>query len=476
MRVVTWIACGTWLCTFGAGISIGTFLDHQNLKRERSVDAETRMAVTRVMATGLATVIENPDSDVRTQLDRYRTEDPRIVSVEVYRPFHGSLQRLANSNEPGLALRDTPPNSQEKFAETWSDGTVRTQTPIFSATEQQPSILRATWAAAAPTSLLWLWLPISTLLAAGAAFLAHLSVGRKIQELVDDRAVDSLDTLLDQSRSMAAELRRLEESLDERVLVRTRELELENKYKDEQVANTVHELRTPLTTVMASVDMLRQGYATTKEDRDMFLDQARVGSQHLMFLINDILDAAAHDAGKLRIQMQNYFVHDLLEDAHKLMNPVAVFRDMVLKCDVPSQVRAIYIDPGRTLQVIFNLVGNALKYAPDRSKVILRAIYEDEDVIIEVEDEGIGVPLESQNVLFQKFRRLHSPESSSATGTGIGLYLSKVLIEEMLGTIGHRERKEGTGSIFWFRFKPHPKLAAVPEAALEPNRQPSDPD
>ncbi len=107
-------------------------------------------------------------------------------------------------------------------------------------------------------------------------------------------------------------------------------------------------------------------------------------------------------------------------------------------------------DQGRILQVIFNLMSNALKYSPDEGVVVLRCITTREGAVFEVEDEGIGVPTAGRDNLFTRFGRIESPEGPGTRGTGIGLYVSRMLVELMNGSIGFRERNNDSGSVFWF--------------------------
>jgi signal transduction histidine kinase len=234
------------------------------------------------------------------------------------------------------------------------------------------------------------------------------------------------------------------------VVERTRELEERIRGKDELLTNTVHELRNPLSTVLASLDMLQDGHAVTSEDQESFLTQASTAARHLTFLLNDLLDSAAFDAGKLSLRMRRCDLREITTDAERLMNPLARARGVKLVIEHPMEDLAVIGDQGRILQVIFNLVSNALKYSPDRGVVVVRAITTDAGAVFEVEDEGAGVPTAARDSLFTRFGRIESPETLGTRGTGIGLYVSQMLVELMNGSIGFRERNNDSGSIFWF--------------------------
>jgi signal transduction histidine kinase len=214
------------------------------------------------------------------------------------------------------------------------------------------------------------------------------------------------------------------------------------------LANTVHELRTPLTTVIASLDMLYEGYATTPEERREVTEQGAAACRHLMMLINDLLDTTAYESGKLHVDLQECSVEDLVRDAQHLLRPLAIARGVDLQIVVSEADLHITTDRSRILQVLFNLVGNALKFAPSGGCVLLQALVTPIGVAFEVVDDGPGVPPGARVRLFTKYGRLH--DSQSPSGTGIGLYLSKILVEQMNGSIGYMQRDPGPGSIFWF--------------------------
>jgi signal transduction histidine kinase len=252
-----------------------------------------------------------------------------------------------------------------------------------------------------------------------------------------------------------------ERDLDQRVTVRTREIADHSRAKDEQLANTVHELRTPLTTILASLSILDDGLAETADERQQFLHNAITATRHLTFLCNDILDTTAFESGKLRMDLGRADVREVLTEAEGLMRPMAIAHDLALTVQLPSDLLAVTADRARTLQVLFNLLGNAMKYSRPRGHVVLRAGYDRDGVLFEVLDDGIGVPAASRDKLFTKFGRAHGRDSSVA-GTGIGLYLCRVLVEAMGGRIGYHEKPGGPGSVFWFTLPLHHSVNTPP--------------
>jgi signal transduction histidine kinase len=312
-------------------------------------------------------------------------------------------------------------------------------------------------APAAVATPLGLWPLILAMTLAGAfAALARRRFAAPIAAITESidatrtaAPVGSFQHLATAVADLAAQSKRLEHELDDRVRVRTRELEAHCRLKDEMAANTVHELRTPLTTILASLGIVVDNIAETEDERRMFLGNALVAARHLMFLCNDILDTAAFEAGKLRMEIGECDIGSVLEETASLMGPIALSRSINLRVEPCAEPLLARGDRNRVLQVIFNLVSNAVKYSRTDGSVLVRAQRAGNSVAIEVEDDGIGVPVASRGKLFTKFSRVHA-ESSSVSGTGIGLYLCRVLVEHMEGSIGFDERGDGPGSVFWF--------------------------
>ena len=113
------------------------------------------------------------------------------------------------------------------------------------------------------------------------------------------------------------------------------------RWREEQLANTAHELRTPLTAVTTAIELLRDGYATTPEDQSMFLDQASTASRHMAFLINDVVDLAAIEGGRISLQIRAQRVSNLLDDVHKVMSLPAQMREVALVVDDSDDVLVV---------------------------------------------------------------------------------------------------------------------------------------
>jgi len=227
------------------------------------------------------------------------------------------------------------------------------------------------------------------------------------------------------------------------------EAERANRAKSEFLSRMSHELRTPLNAVLGFGQLLE----TDTSDPLSPAQRARVqellrGGRHLLSLINEVLDLARIEAGTLHLQLGPVALHDLVGDSVRLVAPMASERAITLHVQPPGNdapwVRA---DPTRLKQVLLNLLSNAIKYNRHGGEVRLSWREEGDAVVISVSDSGPGLSDVQQERLFQAFERLEA-EGSEVEGAGIGLALSKWLVDMMRGSIGVRSAP-GAGSTFW---------------------------
>jgi two-component system, sensor histidine kinase ChiS len=238
------------------------------------------------------------------------------------------------------------------------------------------------------------------------------------------------------------------------------ELQAALRRRDEQLAHTVHELRTPLASVVTALEMLREGYASTPDEIDEFLDQASLSARHMGFLVNDVLDEAALAAGQLRLHRQALQVHDLLSAAREVLCLQARSRGIDLRFAPADHNLAVYTDERRFLQIMFNLVGNALKFTAAGETVNVHAESHDEHVRFVVADHGAGVPQEARDKLFLPFGSAPMKSGQAVPGTGLGLHVCRLLVEQLGGLIGY-EPGATRGSVFWFE-QPSASNEALP--------------
>jgi CheY-like chemotaxis protein len=217
--------------------------------------------------------------------------------------------------------------------------------------------------------------------------------------------------------------------------------------KSEFLASMSHELRTPLNAVLGFSDVLREqldGQVTERQTR--YLANIRAAGEHLLELINDVLDLSKVEAGRLQLRPEPTSVSNLVEPVIANAGQLAVQRAVAFEMpQVPEGT--LLVDVGRMRQVLLNLISNAFKFTPAGGRVTLAITLSGLDLRIEVADTGIGIPADRQSRVFQQFERLHEGRSDAA-GTGLGLAITKKLVELQHGSIGF-DSEEGRGTRFW---------------------------
>jgi two-component system sensor histidine kinase BarA len=264
--------------------------------------------------------------------------------------------------------------------------------------------------------------------------------------------------LQQQVRETTSELRQTLQAVEvqnvELDVARKRALEA-SKVKSEFLANVSHEIRTPINGIVGFADLLHHS-ALDAEQRD-YVNTIKESCANLLAIVNDILDFSKIEAGKLVIDNVAFDLRDSVEEVLSLLAPAAYGKSLELSqliyADVPVK---LYGDPIRVRQVLTNLVHNAIKFTPAGRIVVRVMLEEDGDaqcvVRLTVTDTGIGLSKEDQSKLFQAFSQADTSLTRRFGGTGLGLIISKKLLEQMGGTIG-MESERGKGATFWFTLR-----------------------
>jgi PAS domain S-box-containing protein len=229
----------------------------------------------------------------------------------------------------------------------------------------------------------------------------------------------------------------------------TREKELD-KMKTEFISVVSHELRTPLTSIKGYTDVLASGQAgDINEIQKEFLDILQSSANRLGNLINDILDISRIEAGRMEVKKGPVDYKRIVGDALRLMKPVGDEKNISLDSTVPSEWPVVRGDSDKITQILSNLLSNAIKYTPAGGSVNILVEPSEGSITTSVCDTGIGITVEDQKKLFQKFFRADNSLTREAGGTGLGLVIVKSIVEALGGRIWV-ESKEGEGSKFIF--------------------------
>jgi two-component system sensor histidine kinase/response regulator len=257
-----------------------------------------------------------------------------------------------------------------------------------------------------------------------------------------------------------AELQQQKRTLEQRVIKRTQELhdvmqsaQSANRAKSEFLAAVSHELRTPLTCIIGmSATLQRWTHGILNERQQHFLQTIHDSGEYLLALINDILDLSQVEAGKMLLSLSEFSLSRLSQQSLKAFEGQATLNEVALEVDlrIPPQYDRFVADPRRLQQILFNLLDNAIKFTPAGGQVTLRVFAEENLATFQVKDQGIGIPEEQLPLLFQKFRQLNAGYQRQYRGTGLGLALTKQLVELHGGWIDV-ESTVGIGSVFTVR-------------------------
>jgi signal transduction histidine kinase/DNA-binding response OmpR family regulator len=281
--------------------------------------------------------------------------------------------------------------------------------------------------------------------------------------------IESFNQMMEQIEKSEASLQKAHDELEQRVEERTAELvaaqkeveaysesvlrakedvERASRFKDQFLSTMSHELRTPLNAVLGFSELLtdtRYGPLTERQAR--YVNHIHTSGQHLLRLINDILDLSKIEAGRLQLSIECVSVETTIAEVCESLDPLVAKNAHQLVRDIPSGL-VVHADATRFRQMLMNLLGNAIKFTPKGGKIELAARQVGGMVRMEVRDSGPGIPTEERQRIFEAFHRLKQSEKASE-GTGLGLAITRRLVE-LHGGVLNVESEPGEGSCFFF--------------------------
>ena len=261
---------------------------------------------------------------------------------------------------------------------------------------------------------------------------------------------DELGALATAFNQMAERVEGLITGLEKRVAERTRALEVASQHKSDFLANMSHELRTPLNAIVGFSQVLKQKlFGQVNDKQDEYLDDILSSADHLLALINDILDLSKVEAGQVELETGLFSLREALERGVVMVRERALKNGVELTLELDPQVDLVEGDERRIRQVVFNLLSNAVKFTPSGGRVDVSSAGSNGEVRVAVSDTGRGISADDQARIFEEFQQARDTNGERPEGTGLGLALSKSLVELHGGRIWV-ESEPGRGSTFTF--------------------------
>jgi signal transduction histidine kinase len=276
---------------------------------------------------------------------------------------------------------------------------------------------------------------------------SEIQTGDEFEDLSHafNRMLRNLVSMQDQWRKVNADLDRKVDELAQANMA----LYESNRLKSDFLATMSHELRTPLNSILGFSDVLGSG-DNLSDKQQRWVANIRTSGQRLLNLINDILDLAKIEAGKMQVRVEDFNLQDICDGLLNMFRPLAEKKNIDLRGQIDPAIPTLRQDVNKLQQILQNLLSNAVKFTPEGGRVLLQAETDARHVILTVSDTGVGIAPEEQELVFQKFRQSGNPLTREHAGTGLGLSIVRELCKLLGGEITlHSEL--GRGSTFKVR-------------------------
>ncbi len=256
----------------------------------------------------------------------------------------------------------------------------------------------------------------------------------------------------------------------QQVVQQALELARASRLKSEFLANMSHELRTPLNAIIGFAQLMHSGkVGAVSESHHEYLGDILTSSRHLAQLINDVLDLARVESGKLEFRPESVDLAALIDETLEVLRVSASEKGLTVEVEIPKDLGQVQADPTRLKQILYNYLSNALKFTSRGGHVAVRVLPDgSESFRVEVKDDGIGIAADDQKRLFQEFQQLDAGAAKKYQGTGLGLALTRRIAEAQGGRVGV-ESATGQGSTFWAVL---PRFAAPGDIGAGPSSRP----
>jgi signal transduction histidine kinase len=269
-----------------------------------------------------------------------------------------------------------------------------------------------------------------------------------------EKLANAFNNMLDGLQATQEKLRQANKQLDAKITelsARNIELFKANKIKSEFLANISHEFRTPLNAILGFAQVLREKPGLLKKEKaQRYAENIITGGNRLLNMINDLLDLAKTEAGKMELHIQETSVPQLCKALIASFSLLTKEKKIKVKLLSDDNIPLLMTDAGKAQQILYNFLSNAVKFTPQRGKIEIRAgLLPDENTVrIAVTDTGCGIAEADREKIFEKFRQTDGSITRESTGSGLGLAISRELAAMLAGNIG-MESEFGKGSTFW---------------------------
>jgi two-component system sensor histidine kinase BarA len=269
-----------------------------------------------------------------------------------------------------------------------------------------------------------------------------------------EKLADAFNNMLDGLQAAQEKLRQANKQLDAKIAeLSERNIELfrANKIKSEFLANMSHEFRTPLNAILGFAQVLRDKPGTLKKDKaQRYAENILTSGNRLLNMINDLLDLAKTEAGKMELRVEQTSIPQLCKGLLASFSSLTKKKKIKVKLLTDKDIPVLSTDPGKVQQILYNFLSNAVKFTPQRGRIEIRAqLLPDENTVrIAVADNGCGIAEADKEKIFEKFRQADGSITRESTGSGLGLAISRELAAMLAGRVG-MESELNKGSTFW---------------------------